>query len=823
LAVYPAFGRKGRILVLVFVLSTLMFPVPVQAESSTRPPRTVYHSKSAVIQMYKDLCDAHPKYTSYEVIGQSYLGRDIYLFKIGNPEGGRVMIDGATHGTEDAGTEISYLFMKWILESDEEEAYKVLHGNYFLVIPIINMDNYGINRQNARTRYETWESPTGQAIDCPYGIDLNRNGVTGWGQSGSGDPYDDYQYRGAWAGSEPETQAYRNAMNRYRPDIYVNAHFGGEYMLNRDPSEKRGMSEKVLVLYDENRAERGVTYRYSLVGGLRGGFVANDGWGFGASGWLVEFAKWENVPAEYDTFVSEWYPKAFPLYLAWCQAVQIDVRTHISISLTSSTSYVGFKVEINGNLTCNKVGVPGAPVLLSYSVNGGEPWNNITFVSTAYDGGYSAEWMPSATGNYLVKATWSGNDTYPGATTIVNLAVIPFEGQNVFSVESNSSISELAFNATSWTLSFTASGPHGTRGYVKVTVAKSLVANITNIRVFLDGIRSEYSIASLDDSWLLTFDYIHSTHQVEVNLGTPMEVDTTPPIVSILYPENKTYTVEDVPLTFTVSESTALMGYSLDGQMNVTISGNTTMVDLSEGTHTITVYANDTAGNMGYSDTVYFTVDTVSPNIETLSPENKTYTTSSVPLSFTVDEATSWIGYSLDEQANITIAGNKTLTGLSDGMHSLVVYASDIAGNVGYSDIVYFTIQTTPIDTTPPSISIVSPENKTYDTTNIPLTFTADESVSWMAYSLDNNANVTITGNTTLSGLSDGSHSLVVNAKDTAGNTGASETVYFSIETQKAEPFPTWIVAPIVIIAVVGAALLVYFAKVKKTTEKVKW
>ena len=35
-------------------------------------------------------------------------------------------------------------------------------------------------------------------------------------------------------------------------------------------------------------------------------------------------------------------------------------------------------------------------------------------------------------------------------------------------------------------------------------------------------------------------------------------------------------------------------------------------------------------------------------------------------------------------------------------------------------------------------------------------------------------------------------------------------------------PFPTWIVAAIVIIAVVGAALLVYFAKVKKTTEKIE-
>lgn len=292
--------------------------------------------------------------------------------------------------------------------------------------------------------------------------------------------------------------------------------------------------------------------------------------------------------------------------------------------------------------------------------------------------------------------------------------------------------------------------------------------------------------------------------------------DTTPPTISIVSPENKTYTVDDVPLTFAVSETTSWMGYSLDGQMNVTISDNTTIVGLSNGAHTITVYANDTAGNMGYSDTVYFTIDTVPPNIEILSPENKTYTTSSVPLRFTVDEATLWIGYSLDGQANLTIAGNTTLTGLSDGMHTLVVYASDIGGNIGSSDMVYFAI-----DTTPPSISIASPENKTYDTTDISLTFTIDESALWMTYSLDNKANVTIAGNTTLSGLSDGSHSLIVYANDTAGNTGASQIIYFSIKT-KAKPFPTWIAAAIVIIAVVGVALLVYFVRVKKTTEKNK-
>jgi len=115
--------------------------------------------------------------------------------------------------------------------------------------------------------------------------------------------------------------------------------------------------------------------------------------------------------------------------------------------------------------------------------------------------------------------------------------------------------------------------------------------------------------------------------------------------------------------------------------------------------------------------------------------------------------------------------------------------------------------------TIPPTVSIVSPENKTYNVKDVPLTFTVNEAASWIGYSLDGQMNVTITGNTTLTGLSDGSHSLVVHANDTAGNTGASEIIYFTIETQPepqpAEPFPTWIVAVIVIVVIALVAVLV--------------
>jgi len=78
--------------------------------------------------------------------------------------------------------------------------------------------------------------------------------------------------------------------------------------------------------------------------------------------------------------------------------------------------------------------------------------------------------------------------------------------------------------------------------------------------------------------------------------------------------------------------------------------------------------------------------------ISIVSPQTTTYAKKSIPLIFTVDEPTSWIGYSLDGQSNVTTAVNTTLAGLAEGLHSIVVYANDTSGNMGTSNTVSFMI-----------------------------------------------------------------------------------------------------------------------------------
>lgn len=96
------------------------------------------------------------------------------------------------------------------------------------------------------------------------------------------------------------------------------------------------------------------------------------------------------------------------------------------------------------------------------------------------------------------------------------------------------------------------------------------------------------------------------------------------------------------------------------------------------------------------SSLVSFVVDASPPRIMILSPENKTYMTSAVPLNFLIDESCLKIVYNLDGKEKVTVAGNITLTGLPEGTHFVEVYAVDLAGNTGYLSTVFFTIELFP-------------------------------------------------------------------------------------------------------------------------------
>ncbi len=104
----------------------------------------------------------------------------------------------------------------------------------------------------------------------------------------------------------------------------------------------------------------------------------------------------------------------------------------------------------------------------------------------------------------------------------------------------------------------------------------------------------------------------------------------------------------------------------------------------------------NTAENYVYTNITSFSVFAPMGNVSSLptlniiSPLNTSYSSSYVPLIYSVDVATSWVGYSLDGEENITLSGNTTLFDLFNGQHNLVVWANDTSGNLN-STMVYFT------------------------------------------------------------------------------------------------------------------------------------
>ena len=116
---------------------------------------------------------------------------------------------------------------------------------------------------------------------------------------------------------------------------------------------------------------------------------------------------------------------------------------------------------------------------------------------------------------------------------------------------------------------------------------------------------------SSDNVGLLNVSIENSVYYTE----GPTPPDTTLPSLTILYPTNNTnYNKTVLDLNFTSNEDLNWCAYSLDNEANNTaicpngIETNITLTGLSIKNHNITIYGNDSAGNMGQSSYVFFNV-----------------------------------------------------------------------------------------------------------------------------------------------------------------------------------------------------------------------
>jgi len=170
---------------------------------------------------------------------------------------------------------------------------------------------------------------------------------------------------------------------------------------------------------------------------------------------------------------------------------------------------------------------------------------------------------------------------------------------------------------------------------------------------------------------------------------------------------------------------------------------------------------------------------------------------------------------------------NDILTEIPDGNHNVTIIAAAWGAYSEGATMKYFDVSTSlsvsfNVDTVSPSISIATLENKTYVTPDVPLDFTTNEAGSQISYVLDGQANVTLSGNTTLTGLSYGQHNVTMYAVDLAGNVGSSETITFTIVKQESFPTTQLIIASGVSVPLIAVGLMFYFRKRQKQDEAPK-
>jgi hypothetical protein len=243
------------------------------------------------------LANSFPGLMTYETIGKTVLNKDIVMFKIGNPNGGRVMFDGGMHGTETIGGELLLLYTKWLLTSNDPLANRILNNDYTLLIPALNVDRYNRDRVNAN------------------GVDLNRNFATGWERSGSTDPSSD-TYHGKAPLSEPESQTIVSALKEYTPSFYVNLHmWDGPYYAGSSYGNRAYYSSLVSEIGSLSRTKGVAPIPYSgEFGGA--GFAISDAALAGATSFLIELTTQAIPFSEIETSV---FPRFMPVAIVLSQ------------------------------------------------------------------------------------------------------------------------------------------------------------------------------------------------------------------------------------------------------------------------------------------------------------------------------------------------------------------------------------------------------------------------------------------------------------------------------------------------------------------------
>jgi Big-like domain-containing protein len=232
-------------------------------------------------------------------------------------------------------------------------------------------------------------------------------------------------------------------------------------------------------------------------------------------------------------------------------------------------------------------------------------------------------------------------------------------------------------------------------------------------------------------------------------------------------------------VSFTTDDSSATTTCAVDGGDPAPCSSPFTTAHLSDGSHTVTVFATDPAGNVG-EDATTFTVDTAPPDTSIDSgPSGTIYNATSATFSFSSTE----VGSSFECKVNSGDWGSCTspdTVSVIVGDNTFQVRATDPAGNTDPAPA--SRTFTNVIDTTAPVVNIVLAPSDPTNRAKAKFAFTVDDPSASVKCKVDGQAPQPCSSPFTTDPLSDGTHTVTISATDPAGNTG-SDSRTFTVDT----------------------------------------
>ncbi len=349
------------------------------------------------------------------------------------------------------------------------------------------------------------------------------------------------------------------------------------------------------------------------------------------------------------------------------------------------------------------------------------------------------------------------------------------------------------------------------RGSVNVTAEATDNVGVVNVEIYKDNFFYASSNQNpLTVNWETGNEadgphtFVTKAYDAAGNVGTSppvvFEVDNTPPVAAITAPsDGAIFTGSAVTISADANDSSGIQkvefysDFSLVGtDTSAPFTVNWDISNVPDGPHSLIAVATDTAGNRTGS-AISVTVDHLAPTVAITNPIAGAAITGVVNLAVNAVDNTGVQKVDYYRDGNVLLGTDNTspysinwdTTSTTNGAHTLIAVATDLAGNTTTSTVVNVTV-----DNTAPVVSMTAPANAAFVTGMLAVSATATDNlgISKVEFYRDDNVLLTTdtappyTFNWNSTTVTQGAHTLYAIAQDTAGLRTTSATIAITVD-----------------------------------------